>query len=505
MTTPDAPTLDLLLRLCSAAAPAPWYPSQYAKATGTDRDALDEPLNRLRLAGLLRLTDWEPGVGQGYAVTDTGRAVLDNPRALARLRAGDVPAATRARAGSAPPDRPTTWDRGEAVRAALYDATGYAPVNRALIALQLLVFIAGVSIVLHRHGSLSAYLADGTWGDKPPTPVLRPLVLTAPDLVRGERWRLLTYFTVHYGVLHLLLNLYGNLSLGPVIEQMFGSVRYLVLYLLAALGGGVFAALLAPPLAATAGSSGALCGMIGGFGAFILVNHQYLGVGALAHSRRWLVNTLILVTMFSLLPGVSWQAHLGGAAVGFVAGVLLNFQRLGTPAQRWAAVLGLLLLPAACLLPLAERGLLRPHRSAREEIGDFEGRLVPAVDRVRKRTADVLAEQVEPLRAVRPGQRDAGQVQAALAALAGLKDEQRAAWQLVAETAPYHTAPLEQLRQLALGYLDGLAKASDLLADCLKRGDRWGGPDEAQLQGLLNQTLEAELLWRQASRLTVNR
>src|SRR5690348_10359547 len=146
MTASPVPTPDTLLRLCAGTAPAPWYPSRYAKATGTARDALDEPLNLLRVAGLVRLTDWEPGVGQGYALTDAGRAVLDSPRVLARLRDGDPLLVVRAPSPAARPDaRPSAWDRGEAVRNALLSSSRYAPVNTLLIAIQVLVFAAGLS------------------------------------------------------------------------------------------------------------------------------------------------------------------------------------------------------------------------------------------------------------------------------------------------------------------------------------------------------------------------
>src|SRR5438105_660815 len=91
MATPVLLTLDSLLRLCADADPAPWYPSLYAKEAGIERDSLDEPLARLRLAGLVRIVDWQPGKGQSYAPTDAGQTILANPRALARLRAGDVP------------------------------------------------------------------------------------------------------------------------------------------------------------------------------------------------------------------------------------------------------------------------------------------------------------------------------------------------------------------------------------------------------------------------------
>ncbi len=75
--------LESILRLCAAKAPDPWYPSGYAKETGTPRDSLDPYLDQLRMAGLVRLTDWVSGHGQGYALTPAGEDVLKNPRQLA--------------------------------------------------------------------------------------------------------------------------------------------------------------------------------------------------------------------------------------------------------------------------------------------------------------------------------------------------------------------------------------------------------------------------------------
>ena len=49
--------LESILRLCAAKAPDPWYPSTYAKETGTPRDSLDPYLDQLRMAGLVRLTE----------------------------------------------------------------------------------------------------------------------------------------------------------------------------------------------------------------------------------------------------------------------------------------------------------------------------------------------------------------------------------------------------------------------------------------------------------------
>src|SRR5436305_7857660 len=82
----SAPTPDAVLRLCAAADQAPWFPSEYAQASGIDRNSLDDPLNQLRIAGLLRIGGWEPGKGQWYVLTGAGQEAVANPGGVARMR-----------------------------------------------------------------------------------------------------------------------------------------------------------------------------------------------------------------------------------------------------------------------------------------------------------------------------------------------------------------------------------------------------------------------------------
>src|SRR5262245_45020728 len=89
MSEPTATTLrESILRQCLAADPSPWYAKEYAEATATDRERLYGPLNDLRLAQLVQLTEWVQGKGQGYLITPLGKEVLNDPAALARLRDG---------------------------------------------------------------------------------------------------------------------------------------------------------------------------------------------------------------------------------------------------------------------------------------------------------------------------------------------------------------------------------------------------------------------------------
>src|SRR6267378_5751680 len=114
MTGTEPNPLEMILRLCAAEAPKPWYPSVYTQTTGEPRDRLDPHLDRLRLGGFVQLTDWVQGKGQGYALTPAGGQLLEQPRLLARLRNGDLPPRrdeVRRPTGAA---AFSTWERGEA-------------------------------------------------------------------------------------------------------------------------------------------------------------------------------------------------------------------------------------------------------------------------------------------------------------------------------------------------------------------------------------------------------
>src|SRR5262249_10659349 len=149
---------------------------------------------------------------------------------------------------------------------------------------------------------------------------------------------------------------------------------------------------------------------------FVWLNRAHISREAMIHWRRGLIGIVLLNVLFSMDPRVSWGAHLGGAVVGLVAGALLNYQRFGTPAWRWAALLGLGVLPVACVATVYHApGVAREIRD-RHEIADFNARVVPEVQRVYQLTSLVCFEQADPLVRQRPIFREADQVRSALAA-----------------------------------------------------------------------------------------
>ncbi len=139
----------------------------------------------------------------------------------------------------------------------------------------------------------------------------------------GQYYRLLSSAFMHYGLMHILFNMWALYVLGPPLERYLGRLRFSALYFLSALGGSVVVYLLSSLNAATAGASGAIFGLFGA--TFVAAKRLRLDV-------RWLVGLIVvnLVLTFSV-PGISWQGHVGGLLTGaLVAAVFVN----APPARR---------------------------------------------------------------------------------------------------------------------------------------------------------------------------
>src|SRR5262249_35573907 len=146
MAEADENPLVAILQYCRAAEPDPWYPSVFARDKGIERDSLDPFLDRLRMGGLVQLTEWMQGTGQGYRLTPEGERVPGSARDLAQLQQGRVPTTGHVGAyGAAPrPAGPGShWDRGETVRAALLEPEP-GRVSQVLLALNIGVFLIGL-------------------------------------------------------------------------------------------------------------------------------------------------------------------------------------------------------------------------------------------------------------------------------------------------------------------------------------------------------------------------
>jgi membrane associated rhomboid family serine protease len=132
----------------------------------------------------------------------------------------------------------------------------------------------------------------------------------APLLTVIEPWRMITAGFVHSpdSFWHILLNAYSIYIFGRVIEPMLGPVRFLVLYLVSIFGGSAMVLWLGEPVVPVVGASGAFFGLMG---AYLIM------LRAIGDNSGLLVGLIAVNLAFGfLVPGISWQGHLGGLLAG---------------------------------------------------------------------------------------------------------------------------------------------------------------------------------------------
>jgi rhomboid protease GluP len=136
--------------------------------------------------------------------------------------------------------------------------------------------------------------------------------LYGPAVEAGQWWRVLTTVLVHGGPLHIFFNMMVVVNLGFAVERMLGTPRMLAVSAVSALGAAamVLAFAFDKP---TVGASGMILGWAGAL--LPVVNRQ---------GRQSLASLLIQVAIISILPGVSWQGHLGGFLAGLACGGLFR-------------------------------------------------------------------------------------------------------------------------------------------------------------------------------------
>jgi rhomboid protease GluP len=351
--------LETILQQCAAAAPQPWYPSSYAQANGMRRDDLDPHLDQLRMAGLIQLTDWVQGYGQGYALTPAGNRVLQSPRELARIRAGKLDSVRyQAPEAHEAADRPiTAFERGEEIRAAFLHPTPPV-VSYTLIFINILWFVWGLAIALQHGEKLNQFLYASTQDVLRQTGALQGVYLVESPW----GWmRLITCCFVHVGLLHLGVNMYSLWAVGPFFEQLWGRLRFLVLYLIAGLGGSCIM-VINNPLTLGAGASGALWGILAAHAVWTVLNRRYMPGALAAQMLRQVVIVLVINVGITFgVPNISAAAHFGGGVVGAITALLLNYQRYGGLLQRRLALSGLIALPLLCLGAVAEAQQVDPR------------------------------------------------------------------------------------------------------------------------------------------------
>lgn len=187
--------------------------------------------------------------------------------------------------------------------------TPQTPVTTALVGSNLVVFaiaaLLGAGIITPHSEVLIRLGSDYT-----------------PLTAAGEWWRLFTSMFLHFGILHVGLNMWALYTQGKFAERIFGSARFLAIYVVAGLSGSLVS-FLWHPIVNGAGASGAIFGLLGALLAVFLVSRGDVPVSVVQAQR----NVALIFVAYSLLNGARFHgidnsAHLGGLVGGFLAGFL---------------------------------------------------------------------------------------------------------------------------------------------------------------------------------------
>jgi membrane associated rhomboid family serine protease len=189
------------------------------------------------------------------------------------------------------------------VRRAAFEGTG-AKITKALVAINVAVYVAELATGGGVNGTGSTIYLKG--------------VLFGPLLEQGEWWRLVTAAFLHYGPIHLLLNMVALYWFGSLLEERIGSGRYLLLYLVSGISGSAGALLWSGGfLTPTVGASGAIFGILGA-GLVLERQRDYVfGGSALG------VIVINFVFTFSI-SGISKGGHIGGLVGGIICALGLT-------------------------------------------------------------------------------------------------------------------------------------------------------------------------------------
>jgi membrane associated rhomboid family serine protease len=209
-----------------------------------------------------------------------------------------------------------------------------AKVTKALIGLNVAVYVAELAQGGGVYGVNSTIYEKG--------------FVYAPFVGQGDWWRLMTAAFLHYGPVHLILNMLGLYWFGSLLEQRIGSGRYLLIYIVSGLAGSA-GALVVSPTSATVGASGAIFGILGA-GLVLERQRDYVFGGS---AMGVIVANLVLT--FAWSGNISVGGHIGGLIGGAAAMLALSrfgrghavYGRAGLPGIAGIVAVGLISIAVA--------------------------------------------------------------------------------------------------------------------------------------------------------------
>ncbi|HYN54502.1 MAG TPA: rhomboid family intramembrane serine protease [Methylotenera sp.] len=142
-----------------------------------------------------------------------------------------------------------------------------------------------------------------------------------PATQDGEWWRLGSAMFLHFGLLHLVFNIWALWDAGQLVERMYGHLHFISIYLISGLMGNLVSLVMQGNLAVSGGASGAIFGIYGALLTFLWYERAAID----SHEFRWLfggaaVFAIATIVLGFTIPGIDNSAHIGG----FVTGLLIS-------------------------------------------------------------------------------------------------------------------------------------------------------------------------------------
>lgn len=191
------------------------------------------------------------------------------------------------------------------------------PVTFSLIAACVLVYVGVAALG-------TAYIPPTPWNVglvSQPGTVLSRGALVPALVAQGEWWRLISSVFLHSGFTHLGFNMLSLYFLGALAENAFGRWRFLALFLLSGLAGGVAYLYFGGFNAPAVGASGAIFGLLGSVLGFSLRRGTFSWQNPLI--RQLLILTILNLYLGFSVSNISNTAHIGGLLGGIAFGWLM--------------------------------------------------------------------------------------------------------------------------------------------------------------------------------------
>ncbi len=194
-----------------------------------------------------------------------------------------------------------------------------------------------------------------------------------PLTLNEQWWRLLTSMFVHFGIIHIALNMWCLWNLGRAAEQLMGRASYLLAYFVS----GIFSSIAGVywhPMGASAGASGAIFGMAGVLVSYVKLKKTPAHIQINSKMLGSLGTFIAYNLAFGALPGISNAAHIGGLVMGLAVGAVLPASDASEQARRTR--LSLVAIFSAIVLVGSAMAAKRFTKDAIEP--ESTGHLIPA-------------------------------------------------------------------------------------------------------------------------------